>query len=502
LSVCPLFILIFFPSPPSVNPCLIRAAIDLFLILITFGTGKSTISRTVAQSFAKEGQLGASFFFKRGEGDRGNATRFFTTIAAQLVVKVPAMIPHVRKAIDADPAISGKTMKEQFENLILQPIQHIPPRTSKLVIVVDALDECDREGDVKAILHLLSQNQHIISACMRIFVTSRPELPIRLGFSKMSHQDLVLQDIPQEIITHDIATFLEHEFAKIRDNNALPLDWPGEENVQILVEMATPLFIFAATMCRFVGDQRWSPKERLATVLKYQTGSQASKLDRTYLPILNQLLIDLTDSEKERLAQEFRVIVGSIVILANPLSTSSLASLLGISKETIHCRLKLLHSVLSVPAAQDTPVRLLHLSFRDFLLDTGKRGKSPFWVDEMETHEMIAAKCLELMSRQGCLRENMCNLDTPGTEIDVRTIDCLPADVRYACRYWVYHFEQSKHCIYHQARVHGFLQAHFLHWLEALSLMGKISEGVLMMRRLQSMVDVCLLVTMFWAWSD
>ena len=46
------------------------------------GTGKSTISRSVAQKFADRGVLGASFFFKRGEGDRGRAAIFFTTIAA------------------------------------------------------------------------------------------------------------------------------------------------------------------------------------------------------------------------------------------------------------------------------------------------------------------------------------------------------------------------------------------------------------------------------------
>jgi hypothetical protein len=40
------------------------------------GTGKSTVSRTVAQMFADRGQLGASFF-KRGERDRGNARFFF-----------------------------------------------------------------------------------------------------------------------------------------------------------------------------------------------------------------------------------------------------------------------------------------------------------------------------------------------------------------------------------------------------------------------------------------
>jgi hypothetical protein len=39
------------------------------------GTGKSTISRTVAESFMKEGRLGASFFFKRSEADVGNRIR-------------------------------------------------------------------------------------------------------------------------------------------------------------------------------------------------------------------------------------------------------------------------------------------------------------------------------------------------------------------------------------------------------------------------------------------
>ena len=32
------------------------------------------------------------------------------------------------------------------------------------------------------------------------------------------------------------------------------------------------------------------------------------------------------------------------------------------------------------------------------------------------------------------------------------------------------------------SNVHEFLQSHFLHWLEALSLMGKMSEAVLMIK--------------------
>jgi hypothetical protein len=88
------------------------------------GMGKSTIARTVAQAFANQQQLGASFFFKKGEGERGNAARFFTTIATQLACRVSGLAPEIKKAIEADPAISEKTLKDQFEKLILHPLRH------------------------------------------------------------------------------------------------------------------------------------------------------------------------------------------------------------------------------------------------------------------------------------------------------------------------------------------------------------------------------------------
>jgi hypothetical protein len=53
---------------------------------------------------------------------------------------------------------------------------------------------------------------------LRIFLTSRPELPIRLGFSEVqsSYQDLVLHEIPADIVKHGIAVFLHKEFERIR----------------------------------------------------------------------------------------------------------------------------------------------------------------------------------------------------------------------------------------------------------------------------------------------
>jgi hypothetical protein len=175
-----------------------------------------------------------------------------------------------------------------------------------------------------------------------------------------------------------------------------------------LVQMAIPLFIFATTICRFVEDRRCGePEEQLAKVLKYQTKSQESEFDVTYLPVLDQLLTRLTTSRKGEVVQKFKEIVGTIVILASPLSTTSLAQLLGISKERVDHTLDLLHSVLSVPSNSDTPVRLLHLSFRDFLLNTEKREKHPFWINEKNIHTILATRCLHRLSLDKCLKKDI-----------------------------------------------------------------------------------------------
>jgi hypothetical protein len=142
----------------------------IFWLNVMAGTGKSTISRTAAQKLTDKGDLGASFFFKRGEGDRGHAGFFITTIAAQLVQKLPTLAPHVQKAIEAieaNPVISRKALRQQFEMLVLQPLGKMrtdPQRFSRVVIVIDALDESDQEEDVRIIIRLLLQVKHITSA--------------------------------------------------------------------------------------------------------------------------------------------------------------------------------------------------------------------------------------------------------------------------------------------------------------------------------------------------
>lgn len=76
-------------------------------------------------------------------------------------------------------------------------------------------------------------------------------------------------------------------------------------SVDALVQIAVPLFIFAATMCRFISDDDWDLEEQLTKVLEYQIMGLSSKLDVTYRPVLDQLVINRDETEKQTLVLEF-----------------------------------------------------------------------------------------------------------------------------------------------------------------------------------------------------
>ena len=412
------------------------------------GTGKSTIARTAAQTLADQGRLGASFFFKRGEGDRGSALRLFTTIATELMTRIPDIKPYIGKVINVEPAIAEKKLKDQFLNLMYEPISNVQRASGKaieFVVVIDVLDECDREEDIRETLRLFTQIKDIRPVPLRILVTSRPELPVRLGSRQMAdgtYQDLILHEVIMETVKRDIALFFEYELAKIGRQRRLDPPWPILGSIETLVDMAVPLFIFAATVCRFLAEANRSPRARLLDILAYNA-EDISKQDLTYLPILKHVFCGQGEREMEKWSKEFQEIVGPIVILEAPLSIYSLATLLDLPKEDIRSRLDPLYSVLSIPTNERLPVRLLYLSFRDFLLDPKKRGNSPFWINGNEIYRKLVIKCLLLMSSAKGIRKNMCNLSNPGssrTEIDQRLLDeYLLAEVKYACRYWVSH---------------------------------------------------------------
>ncbi|VUC32280.1 unnamed protein product [Clonostachys rosea] len=470
------------------------------------GTGKSTISRTVARSLAQTHSLGASFFFKRGESNRGDSGLFFSTLAFQLASNVPGYGQALKRILNDNPTLTDKSLRDQFNRFLVEPLSSLSIYTEKptpLILIVDALDECANDNDIRMIIYLLSSTELFPNRSWRLrtFLTSRPELPIRLGFGAVrgTFQDLILHNIPNHIVEQDILVFLRDKMENIRSDynltvsqhRQLPSDWPGQVNIQLITSMATPLFIVAATVCRFVSERRsGSPREQLAKIVNYPSGHEASKLEGIYLPILDQTIAGLSVTERDIALSDFRYIVGTIILAYTPLSSRGLASFLQISEEKVESRLDLLHSCLNVPSEPELPVRLLHLSFRDFLVDPSRKGQTMFWVDQRATHFEIAERCLEIMDR--LLQRDICQISHNESRVDFGDFQKgqkVPEELEYACLHWVDHLVQAGESLRDDHRVYRFLGNHLLHWIEAYCIVAKTSGLLALIQGLLDLVE-------------
>ncbi|QKX60474.1 uncharacterized protein TRUGW13939_07619 [Talaromyces rugulosus] len=463
------------------------------------GIGKSTIALTVARKYAGLERLGASFFFSRGGGDLASSRKFAATIAAQLADAIPGLQRLIEDAITSNSRIRSLGLYGQWEKLVLEPLSQLGKNVCLLpvVVVIDALDECDNEDDVSLLIQCLAAATAVESLQLRVFVTSRPEQPINLGFDSISsglHRDYILHDIEQSIVDQDLVLFYKDRLSHTAKKFGLGNRILSDETIQILVRKSNGLFIHAATVCRFIEEGGQLAGERLSLVIA--AGSTPSKpekeLDQIYTTVLiHSLPMQLEPEEVAEMQALFRRIVGSIIVLSEAMTPTDLAAMLGERKDVILSTIHGLHSLLDVPG-ETKPIRLLHPSLRDFLLDPVRCQSEKFFVNDETIHSHLFSCCLRLM--KNLLKKNICKMEQPGIrtrEIPKATVkQCISLPLQYACRYWIYHLRQSGVDPNDSTEIMDFFQTRFLYWLETLSLIGRLSEGITMIRLLETKLAV------------
>ena len=376
------------------------------------------------------------------------------------------------------------------------------------MVVIDALDECDNEQDIRELLRIIFQAKRIKKCPLRFFITSRPEVPITYSFYKITDAyfyDFALHEVDDPTIRHDITVYLTSELRNIYCKySGDSSDWPSPEKVCHLAERAGKFFIYAATACRFIDGGRSALfQERLTEILKDDSDG-SEPIDKMYLQILEYIACEYTrEKDRKIYFEKFQRIIGSVILLLNPLAVSSLSKLLSYSNqatssattESVKLMLSPLSSILNIPKHEEAPISLFHLSFRDFLLSKERCKNKDLFVSEAKTHRSLVQCCLEAMLTT--LRQDVCQLSKPGvlaSEVEQDTIrKSLPAHIQYACQYWTTHLERIKDDqrnlieLRDNGPVHIFFRSHFLYWLEALSLMGKVSSCVSMIAQLENL---------------
>ena len=139
-------------------------------------------------------------------------------------------------------------------------------------------------------------------------------------------------------------------------------------------------------------------------------------------------------------------------------------------------------------------ISFVHQSAKDFLIKEAQNEIYPCGVESV--HNTIFSRSLQAMSRT--VQRDIYGLRTPGISIDQVTPpepDPLVA-LRYSCLYWVDHLidchtsENKFEDLQDSGPVYVFLCHSFLFWLEALSLIGSLSNGIVAIRKLENWLQV------------
>lgn len=472
------------------------------------GTDKSTIARTVADELHTKHRLAGSFFFRRA-GNLSEATRFVSTLAYKLAItQGPNTSPSLRELIGQaminHEDVQDQGLRRQWKELIVEPLSRIKSTQHQaLTFVVDALDECGTEDDIRLILQLFIELKNVNNVDLSVLVTSRLETTLVRGFRNVPdilHRRLDLREIPRDIVERDLYVYMRKKLGQIKPQNES--HWPSEEDLRSLVQKADCLFIYAATVSLFIQSSRYDcPEDCLSKILLSRPtgGEDTAAIDCMYTQVLDSALARPGQRKEmtERLTDRFKTIVGSIVALLEMLPIIALGGLLSMKVESVQHALSTLESVLNIPSDTKQPIRLLHPSFRDFLLDKARCGHKSFHLQKESVHTHLAICCLDVLCT--CLRRNISDLlpDSSPQEVSEDVLNLhLPKHVQYACQHWIGHLEnasaqQKIHVgFYDGGKIHIFFKEKFLYWMEAMSLIGKIPEAVLMINKLVAMLKV------------
>ena len=200
---------------------------NVFLLLGGAGTGKSTISTTIAEEYRRNDSLGCHLFFIR---EKSNPAIALPTIAYKLAEYSLPVAEAIERHLRDVGELSSATLRSKFEFLLRKPLSEAAAKiSSPVLIVLDAMDECGNHETRRSLLEVLRDGLPTLPPNFRFIISSRPENDIHaftsLHPSKVKTFNL---DFQEEESKHDIFTYIKHGLEELGSLETLrvPQDWP------------------------------------------------------------------------------------------------------------------------------------------------------------------------------------------------------------------------------------------------------------------------------------
>lgn len=460
------------------------------------GTGKSTIAYTIARRFELATAddmivLGGNFFCSRQFEETRFATRVIRTIVYHLALRCKAFADALSHSGEFDTVIQN--VRAQLEGLLIGPWQasesarlaDLSKPPPQYLIVIDALDEIDGSGGSEFLRDLLDVINENRLKGLKFFATSRPDPDLVTHVDYFGDKQLYhLEEVPFEEAQADIRTYL---------NTGLP--HVGREVIEKLVTVAAGLFIYAATVIKYLGKHQPQEQKKLLKKLLSVSNSTTSQMLPGVTALLDELYIQVLlhafgGFEGDILLHRLHILF-TLLCTSERTSTSIVTKLLLTDDSDSDCAsvaetnpavgetsiaddvLQRLHAVLYT---ENNQVLWHHKSFPDFLFDQNRSRH--FWCNQAKHHRLLTDSCFRVM-KEG-LRFNIANipssfiLDRDNTTLPDEVEREIPAILSYSCRNWDHHLSFTTlttsdplHSILSE-----FLQLRILFWIEAMNLVG------------------------------
>jgi energy-coupling factor transporter ATP-binding protein EcfA2 len=362
------------------------------------GSGKTSIAQTLAKKCSEQKTLVANFFFDRNK--RSGIELLIPSLIYTMCISNYSTIPYVEQVYGHERSIfQDSTRDYQFRRLLLEVLSAVleekptksrrgimQPRT-RLVIVIDGIDQCSDEGEmgefVKMLVGIPSGSSPKLLTNVRILLTGRiadhfEEARESQEF-RGSVKEINIQDIDAAETTKDIRKFIKDGLKGIRRGSSFTLkNISSDEQLGGLVALSKGSFHVAQTILHYIDHKDMS--KRFSGLLQ----SSNDRLYKFFAEVLDQ-------------SSDFEEVLGTVTYLNSPLSLAALRRIFTSHQIDPFPSLFQINALLSIPAGDKQPIQPICESLWEYLkapLDSGG-----YRFDGLKAHFSLAASCLEITAQ-------------------------------------------------------------------------------------------------------
>lgn len=436
---------------------------------------------------ANTGKLLSFFFCQASDSRIKSATAVLRGLIFMLVTQQRPLLSHIRKMYDhrGKSIFEGTNAWVALSEIFTAMLQDLS--LDGAFLAIDALDEC--VTDLPKLLDLIFQTSReyprvkwIVSSRNDINIERRLQLD---GFG--ARLTLELEDNAKQV-SAAVDAYIEHCLSAL---TVIQHDKDLQDSIQERMQAkANGTFLWVSLVVKELQDV----------------------MDWEILDILDEFPADLKDVYRrmvDRIKQLprknpelCRQVLSTVVAAYRPLHLQELHVLSSLPinstqvqnvNQSVAMIVRMCGSFLTL---RSNTVYVIHQSAKEFL--SQEANHDGFTIGIGTVHTSVFLKSLQIMSRT--LRRDMYDLRALGYPIErVRRPDPDPlAASRYSCIYWVDHlYDRSSDALgshtvdlQDMAAVDKFLSEKFLYWLEALSLCGSVSGGVVSLEKLEALFQV------------